>query len=40
MLRLFVAVGAGFLLCVAILRMLPEAVALEPVAALPLVAWR
>lgn len=38
MLRLFVAVGAGFLLCVAILRMLPEAVALEPVAALPLVA--
>ena len=38
MLRLFVAIGAGFLLCVAFLRMLPEAVALEPLAALPLVA--
>ncbi len=38
MLRLFVAVGAGFLLCVAILRMLPEAMTLEPIAALPLVA--
>jgi ZIP family zinc transporter/zinc and cadmium transporter len=38
MLRLFVAIGAGFLLCVALLRMLPEAVALEPAAALPLIA--
>jgi ZIP family zinc transporter/zinc and cadmium transporter len=38
MLRLFVAIGAGFLLCVALLRMLPEAVALEPLSALPLVA--
>ena len=37
MLRLFVAIGAGFLLCVALLRMLPEAVALEPTTALPLV---
>jgi ZIP family zinc transporter/zinc and cadmium transporter len=37
MLQLFVAVGAGFLLSVAFLRMLPEALALEPVRALPLV---
>lgn len=36
-LRLFVAVGAGFLLSVAFLRMLPEALALEPTWALPLV---
>lgn len=38
MLRLFVAIGAGFLLCVALLRMLPEAITLEPLVALPLVA--
>ena len=37
MLRAFVAIGAGFLLSVAILRMLPEALELEPRAALPLV---
>lgn len=37
-LRGFVAIGAGFLLSVALLRMLPEALALEPEAALPLVA--
>jgi ZIP family zinc transporter/zinc and cadmium transporter len=37
MLRAFVAIGAGFLLSVALLRMLPEALALEPSAALPLV---
>lgn len=37
MLRAFVAIGAGFLLSVAILRMLPEALKLEPRAALPLV---
>ncbi|MGH7565868.1 MAG: ZIP family metal transporter [Gemmatimonadota bacterium] len=37
MLRAFVAIGAGFLLCVALLRMLPEALALEPRSALPLV---
>lgn len=37
MLRAFVAIGAGFLLSVAFLRMLPEALALEPEAALPLV---
>lgn len=37
MLRAFVAIGAGFLLSVALLRMLPEALALEPEAALPLV---
>lgn len=37
MLRAFVAIGAGFLLSVAILRMLPEALELEPQAALPLV---
>lgn len=35
--RAFVAIGAGFLLSVAILRMLPEALELEPEAALPLV---
>lgn len=37
LLRLLVAVGAGFLLSVAFLRMLPEALALEPRATLPLV---
>ena len=37
MLRAFVAIGAGFLLSVALLRMLPEALELEPAAALPLV---
>ena len=37
MLRAFVAIGAGFLLSVALLRMLPEALKLEPEAALPLV---
>jgi len=37
MLRAFVAIGAGFLLSVALLRMLPEALELEPVRALPLV---
>jgi ZIP family zinc transporter/zinc and cadmium transporter len=37
MLRAFVAIGAGFLFSVALLRMLPEALALEPRAALPLV---
>lgn len=36
MLRLFVATGAGFLLCVALLRMLPEALELVPDRALPL----
>ncbi|MGH7572993.1 MAG: ZIP family metal transporter [Gemmatimonadota bacterium] len=36
MLRLFVATGAGFLLCVALLRMLPEALELAPDQALPL----
>ena len=36
MLRVFVAVGAGFLLCVALLRMLPEALELAPDRALPL----
>lgn len=38
MLRLFVATGAGFLLCVALLRMLPEALLIAPNRALPLVA--
>jgi ZIP family zinc transporter/zinc and cadmium transporter len=37
MLRLFVAIGAGFLLCVALLRMLPEALELAPALAMPLV---
>ncbi|CAN5343049.1 MAG: ZIP family metal transporter [Gemmatimonadetes bacterium] len=37
LLRFFVAVGAGFLLAVAFLRMLPEALSLEPEWALPLV---
>ena len=37
MLRVFVAVGAGFLLCVALLRMLPEALELTPSFAMPLV---
>lgn len=37
MLRVFVAVGAGFLLCVALLRMLPEALELDPPFAMPLV---
>ena len=37
MLRLFVAVGAGFLLCVALLRMLPEVLELAPPLAMPLV---
>jgi ZIP family zinc transporter/zinc and cadmium transporter len=37
MLRVFVAIGAGFLLSVALLRMLPEALNLEREAALPLV---
>lgn len=37
MLRAFVAIGAGFLLSVALLRMLPEALDLAPSAALPLV---
>ncbi|MFN2383190.1 MAG: ZIP family metal transporter [Gemmatimonadota bacterium] len=37
LLRLFVAIGAGFLLSVALLRMLPEALALEPRWTLPLV---
>jgi ZIP family zinc transporter/zinc and cadmium transporter len=37
MLRAFVAIGAGFLLSVALLRMLPEALELEPRSALPLV---
>lgn len=37
LLRLLVAIGAGFLLSVAFLRMLPEALALEPRLALPLV---
>ena len=36
-LRWFVALGAGFLLAVALLRMLPEALALRPDRALPLV---
>ncbi len=37
MLRVFVAVGAGFLLCVALLRMLPRALEVDPARALPLV---
>lgn len=37
MLQVFVAVGGGFLFSVALLRMLPEAMALEPGLALPLV---
>jgi ZIP family zinc transporter/zinc and cadmium transporter len=37
LLRAFVAIGAGFLLSVALLRMLPEALELEPRVALPLV---
>jgi ZIP family zinc transporter/zinc and cadmium transporter len=36
-LRWFVALGAGFLLAVALLRMLPEALALRPERALPMV---
>lgn len=38
MLRIFVAVGAGFLLSVALLRMLPRALEVDPTRALPLVA--
>lgn len=37
MLQVFVAIGAGFLFSVALLRMLPEAIELEPEMALPLV---
>jgi ZIP family zinc transporter/zinc and cadmium transporter len=37
LLRVFVAVGAGFLLCVALLRMLPRALEVDPTRALPLV---